>query len=523
MDRDRLDVVRRSRQNPLFYIEQVLGEKPWAIQKQIVESVAANKRTAVKSCHGVGKSWIAARLCVWFLQNFANSVVLTTAPSFTQVQDVLWKEIRLAWAKANKDLVVGRLFDGQPRLEIDKTWFCHGFATDDPSNFQGTHGPHVLIIFDEACGISPKIWEALDGNLSSEHVRFLPIGNPTDPANNFFDECASPQTNTITISAFDSPNFTTFGIRDEDIITGEWSEKVTGPLPYPELVTPAWAADTMAKHGHESAYYQSRVLGEFPQQSTDALIQMSWVTRAKALSRRPKAAEVSTVDVGVDVARTGSDETVISAFAWDADEPVQVLLRPYSNQDTEATADQCMSTAHDLHRMFPDAVITFRVDADGLGAGVYDKLRRFSEHYTFTWFRVHEIRNGASPRNAELFKNARAEMWWHTRALFEEGRVGLLEDALQESQLISIKFSYAEREQIRIERKEEAKRRGVKSPDRADAVMMALAKVNFGGGVLMARGAPEGVPATSDALSVVRGLNTFKDRLARRKAQRMTF
>ncbi len=473
----RLEVVKRSRQDPVFYVEKVLGEKPWAIQKRIVESVAANKRTAVKSCHGAGKSFTAARTCVWFLQNFANSVVLTTAPSYQQVQDVLWKEIRLAWAKANKDLVVGRLFDGQPRLEIDKTWFCHGFATDDPSNFQGTHAPHVLIIFDEACGISPKIWQALDGNLSSEHVRFLSIGNPTDPSNNFFDECASPATNTITISAFDTPNFTAFGITDEDIITGEWEHKVTGRLPYPELTTPAWVADTLAKHGHESAYYQSRVLGEFPQQSTDSLIQMSWITRAKAILKRPRADEVTKVDVGVDVARTGDDETVISAFAWLEDEPQQVLLRPYTHQDTEATADQCMSTARDLHRMFPDAIVTFRVDADGLGAGVYDKLHRLSRDHALAWLKVHEVRNGASPRNTELFKNARAEMWWHTRTLFEEGRVGLLDDVLQESQLVSVKFSYADREQIRIERKEEAKRRGVKSPDRADATMMALAKI----------------------------------------------
>jgi hypothetical protein len=482
-----LDVVRRSREDSVFYIEKVLGEKPWSIQKQIAESVQTNKRTAVKSCHGAGKSYIAARLTVHFLQNFANSVVLTTAPSFQQVQDVLWKEIRLAWKRANKDIVCGRLLEGQPRLEIDKTWFAHGFATDDPDNFQGTHGPHVLIIFDEACGISPRIWESLDGNLSSEHVRFLAIGNPIDPSNSFFDECASDATNVITISAFDTPNFTAYGVCDADIQAGTWKEKVTGPLPYPELVTPEWAADALAKHGHESAYYQSRVLGEFPQQSTDSLIWMSWVTRAKQLNKTRVPSTVTEVNVGVDVARTGDDETVISAFAWHQDTPHQVMIRTASQQDTEATGDQCITAAKDLHDQYPKAIITFRVDADGLGAGVFDKLRRFQRdnRKDYAWLKVHEVRNGAKPRSPEAFLNMRAEMWWATRKLFEDGRVGLMDDPLQESQLVGIKFRHTPgRDQVQIERKDEMKKRGLKSPDRADALMMALAKVGRQPGVV---------------------------------------
>ena len=474
------DVVRRSRQDPVFYIEHVLGEKPWSIQCEIAESVRLNKRTAVKSSHGIGKSFIAGRLTVWFLQNFANSVVLTTAPSFIQVQDILWKEVRLAWGKANKGIVNGRLLDGQPRLEVDKTWFAHGFATDDPDNFQGTHGPHVLIIFDESCGISPKIWESLDGNMSSEHVRFLAIGNPIDPSNPFFDECSSPNTKVITVSAFDTPNFTTYGITDGDILAGTWREKLTGPLPYPELVTPEWAAQALEKHGHESAYYQSRVLGEFPQQSTDSLIWMSWITKAKHLNAQKAPGAVTQVNVGVDVARTGEDETVISAFAWHGDTPRQVLLRTATQQDTEATADQCLQAAHDLHEQYPKATVSVRVDADGLGAGVYDKLKRVRREQPakHQWLKVREIRNGAKARNTEAFLNARAEMWWATRTLFEEGRLGIMDDAVQESQLVGIKFRHTPgRDQVQIERKDEMKKRGLKSPDRADAMMMALAQV----------------------------------------------
>ena len=476
---DNKAVVRRSREDPIFYIERVLREKPWSIQKEIAQSVLVNKRTAVKSCHGAGKSYIAARLAVWFVQNHVNSVVLTTAPSFQQVNDVLWKEIRLAWTKANKDLVVGRLFDGQPRLEVDRTWFASGFSTDDPDNFQGTHAPHVLIIFDEACGISPSIWRSLDGNLTSSHVRFASIGNPIDPANPFRDECSSPNTNVITVSAFDTPNFTKFGITEADMLAGTWQEKITGRLPYPDLVTPEWVAETIQKYGHESAYYQSRVSAEFPEQSSDSLIRMSMVTQAKA-NKQLVPASVTQVNAGVDVARTGDDETVISAFAWHHDTPQQVLIRTASQQDTEETADQCLVAAADLHSSFPNATITFRVDADGLGAGVYDKLNRFvrDNRARYPWFKVHEIRNGARPRDAEAFLNSRAEMWWSTRTLFEEGRVGLMDDPVQESQLVGIKWRHTPgRDQVAIERKDEAKRRGLKSPDRADALMMALAAV----------------------------------------------
>jgi hypothetical protein len=168
-------------------------------------------------------------------------------------------------------------------------------------------------------------------------------------------------------------------------------------LPYPELVTPEWVAERLTKHGHESAYYQSRVLGEFPQQSTDSLIWMSWVTKAKKINEhRVPAAAVTQVDVGVDVARTGDDETVISAFAWHEDTPHQVAIRTATQQDTEATADQCITAANDLHAGYPAATIIFRVDADGLGAGVFDKLRRYArDHRTdCPWLKVFEVRNG---------------------------------------------------------------------------------------------------------------------------------
>jgi hypothetical protein len=476
-----LDIVRLSQDDPIWYIRNVLGETPWSIQRRIVESVRVNKRTAVKSAHGVGKSFIAARTAVWFLQNFENSVVLTTAPSFNQVNDILWKEIRLAWGRANKGVLAGRLFAGQPRLEVDKTWFCHGFATDDPDNFQGTHAPHVLIIFDEACGISPAIWNALDGNLTSDHCRFLAIGNPTDPANPFFNECASDATQVFTISAFDSPNFTELGITESDMLDGSWQQKVRESLPFPGLVGPEWVSEALAKHGRGSGWYQSRVLGEFPQQSTDALIHMSWVDHARSL-RLPHGANVTQVSVGVDVARYGDDETVISAFAWWDDLAYQVLIRGTTQEDTQQSADRTLSAAMELHRQFPHASIDVRIDADGLGAGVFDAVRRAMEadarlpEPRLRWLSVYEVHNGAKARHPESFINARAEMWWATRNLFEDGRVGIMNDPLQETQLVGITFRHTPgRDQVQIERKDEMKKRGLKSPDRGDALMMALA------------------------------------------------
>jgi hypothetical protein len=76
-----------------------LGEQIWSKQEDICQSVVANRYTAVKACHGPGKSFIAARIGCWWLNihKLGDAFLVTTSPSWPQVQAILWREIRRAW------------------------------------------------------------------------------------------------------------------------------------------------------------------------------------------------------------------------------------------------------------------------------------------------------------------------------------------------------------------------------------------------------------------------------------------
>ena len=132
----------------------------------------------------------------------------------------------------------------------------------DPNRFQGFHAEHILGVIDEAAGVDSPIWEAMDAILTSYGARLLVIGNPTEPSGEFFNAFSSPLYNKIHISAFDTPNFTDFGITEEDIVNN-WQEKITGNFRYPALITPKWVAERRMEWGEDSPAYQARVKGEF--------------------------------------------------------------------------------------------------------------------------------------------------------------------------------------------------------------------------------------------------------------------
>lgn len=238
--------VKRIREDPVYFVRDYLGSEPWPKQAEILEAVRDNKEVAVASCHAAGKSWISARAVLWFNYTHKLSRVVTTAPTFDQVKDILWQEIRLAYASSRVELG-GKLLD--TRLDLGPNWFATGRSTNDANRFQGAHSSKgsILVVADEAAGIDPDIWIGIDGILTSQDSHLLAIGNPTEPSGEFYEMFKRPGVVKIHISAFDTPNFTTFGITLEDIRSGQWRAKITGPLPAPWLITPDWVADKWKK------------------------------------------------------------------------------------------------------------------------------------------------------------------------------------------------------------------------------------------------------------------------------------
>ena len=446
-------LIQRSQADPAWWVRTVLHDTPWTHQVRVLESIRDNRETAVASCHGAGKSFIAARAALWFLATHRPSLVITTAPTDRQVRGILWKEIRKAYAGATPPLG-GTLLTQE--LRFDDDWWAWGFTAPeyDPDRFQGFHEEYILVIVDEASGVSSAIYDGIDGILSSQHSRLLLIGNPTDPAGRFAQDFKTPGVSKIRISAFDTPNFTQFGITEDDLRDGTWEGKITGPLPCPKLVTPHWAAERYRRWRPGSVLYTSRVQGDFPAQSKDTLIPLAWIERAQQKNLPPGQPH----RLGVDVARYGGDDFVIVDRQGGR-------VRVYA---VYPKCDTMEGVGYVVRAMRETDAESANVDGDGLGAGVFDRLVEQG-------VAAMEMRAGFAAEDSEQFLNKRAEWWWGLRERFEQDTIDLdPDDEELASDLAEIRYKVNSRGQIQIESKEDMRKRIGRSPDKGDAVAMAF-------------------------------------------------
>lgn len=461
------ELKRRIRGSPVFFTEKILGKKLWSKQADVLFALRDNPRTAVRSCHGVGKTYTAALAALWFLYAHPRSIVLTTAPTYRQVEKLMWKEIRSSWRSARHPLG-GELLPKSPELHIlQNEWYAAGLSTNEPDRFQGFHEEHILVIVDEASGVQQDIFDAIEGVLTSRGARLLLIGNPTAIGGAFYDAFTKPGYKTIHISAFDTPNFSEFGITPEQIESGEWSEMVKEPLPIPQLITPAWAADRHKAWGPESTPYHVRVLGNFPAQGEETLIPLLWVELA--MERLDETEPGDPVEIGVDVAAFGSDKTVIALRRGCRIEDLEV----YSGKSTTETAGLVKLSA----RAARTDVI--KVDEIGIGRGVVDMLQESG----FEDVGINVAERASDP---ERFFNLRSELWWNLRERLDPdltrnpNPLALPRDDELLSELATVRYKLNSRGQIQIESKEEMKKRLGRSPDRADAVVLAAAPKRIG-------------------------------------------
>jgi hypothetical protein len=429
------------------WVQDKLGEVFWSKQRDIAESVVANRFTGVKSCHGAGKSHSVSRLAAWWIDCHppGSAFVLTTAPSFPQVRAILWGHIGETHSKAQ---LIGRV--NQTEWLIGKKLVGMGRKPQDydQTAFQGIHARYVLVIVDEASGIPKSLWDAIDSIVTNDDSRVVAIGNPDDPTSQFAENCKpGSEYKVIRISAFDTPNFTKEAKElPEDILQ--------------ELTSRTWVEERKKKWGEDSALYIAKVLGEFPDAGTDNLIPLSWVERARErdpadVPRRKR----QPTELGVDVARFGEDESVIALRTG----VVARILDRWRKADTMATAGRVRKALRET------GATAAKIDVVLLGAGVQDRLVELGEPAA-------GLNGGAPAIDSERFANARTEWFWGLRERFEAGDI-VLDPSDEEAagQLASLKYKFTSRGQIQVETKKEARARGIPSPDHADAVMLAFA------------------------------------------------
>jgi hypothetical protein len=427
----------------------------WSAQREIAFSLVNNRRTTVQAGHGVGKSWLAARLAAFWLSvhPLGEAFVVTTAPTDDQVKAVLWRELGMVHEKG-----------GLPgKTTLDAKWHmgamnqqlvAYGRKPADyrPTSMQGIHAKHVLAILDEAAGIPYTIWDAVASLTSTKGSAQLAIGNPTDPSSHFARVCAPGSGwNRFKISVFDTPVYT--------------GEDVHEAL-LDSLTSAEWVDERKIEYGTTAPLDVARVLGEFPDLSDDTLIHPKWIREAqeRSLKRTRKP------HLGIDVARFGQDETVIMQRqgGW-----ARVAWAGHKRSTMETTGHIVRVKKQLNAEPGLNDFVTMAVDADGLGACVYDRLRELGHD-------VGEIRGGRPAMKPGDFVNARSEWFWNLRERFEAGEIDIdpTDDKLA-AQLGAIKWTMVSKGQIQVETKDQMRARGLPSPDRADALAYAFAHVDL--------------------------------------------
>ena len=467
-------LVKRAQLDPRWFCDRLLGADLWKMQVDIASSVFTNRYTSVVACHGPGKTFLAGQISLNFLYAFKPSKIITTAPTARQVYSLLWSEIRTAHGRGTKLRPLG----GEPlktRLELAPDWFAEGFATSEfnVERVQGYHSPNILIIVDEASGVADPIFDSLEGLMSSGNAHMLLIENPNRGEGRFWESHQNhPLYKAFKISVFDTPNFTYFGITRDDIISGKWKEKIGNRvLPRPYLVTPEWAAERMAAWGEDSLLVSTKIDANFPTgDESDKVIPVSYIDIGD--QDFPDDAKGAHIEIGIDVARFGADETVIAVRA--GRQPLfEKILRQKTTMAIVGAVQEIVATKVEAHR-----VHKIKLDVIGIGAGPVDRLHELQAAGGFpAHIQVIGVNVAGKPKEPKKFVNQRDELWWHFREDLHGGKIstnGMSPEAVQE--FVAPTYTITSKGQRHVQPKDEMRKVGRlgRSPDRADAWLLAF-------------------------------------------------
>jgi hypothetical protein len=471
--------------NPPTFFRQILGvDSLEPYQEKILKTIAKNERTSIAACHNVGKSWTLGRVVLWFCSVYPGSKVITTAPTYNQVKNILWSEIRAAYSKSKiplggvMNLTEWKLGDDHFAIGFTPKNEVNGEAGQGTqSSFQGFHAPYLLVVLDEATGIPKNIWRMVEGMLTSANVKFLAIGNPTSINSEFFECFKSRDWAKVYLSCFDSPNFKANNIFTEDDLKNEvekvrhmsddeasrYLQAYKNPKAY--MLTVSWCVRNILKWGFEHPLTQSKILGKFPEESDNSLVSLGMVEAAQLRVYYPEASDRKLL--GIDVARFGADSTVMTSLHGYKFE----FRKSFQKKDiAELTG---IAIAMIKENNFD--VVT--IDETGLGGGLVDNLKAAQREGGLS--RAIEIRGvqfGASCRDEsdkERFVNLKARMFKLLGEDLKE-KLTLSDDSVYLEELPSILYKYDTKGRTYIESKDDYKKRtGRSSPDSADSLALA--------------------------------------------------
>lgn len=403
-------------QFPDVWVVDRLGEHPWSRQRQVLRSVAHHRKTAVVSAYGIGKSHTASRAVAWFLGTNppGDAFVVTSAPTFAQVRAILWREIAVAFTRANHVARASKLpslTEQGHRLNLTEWWIGNemvGFGRKPSAHaaatFQGIHARKVLVVLDEAGGVPESLFEDAEKLVTTEHSRILAIGNPTHEGTYWHRVCNDQDWNVLQVSAFDTPAYT--------------GERVP-PRVLELLTSRLWVDEQARRYGEGSPRYQQQVLGRFSKDRAVTVVPLDWA-RACINPARPVGVGDGVVCLGVDAAGAGTDWMVVRErrgntlgrmWRTQAGEPaVQLQLVVQAVNDSGATrvVVDAIGVGHGLVELIRQACP--QVEVHAADAAKASQVVRLQDGSTvMSW----DVPDGTPTQ--QVFLNQRAEWWWAAR------------------------------------------------------------------------------------------------------------
>lgn len=433
-----------------FFLERVIGYRPdrfYGKQVDIMDAILNHPKSAVVGANGSGKDWAAGQALLMWMYAFRSQepIVVVSGPTHRQVRDVVFSESRKAWLLSKTPL-------GGRFLPVDARWnmnpanaersYAVGYSVQNPLNLQGIHSPKLLVIITEAHNVPQAEIEALD---RLNPTATLMTGNALSAGGEFFEAFHSlaDQFHTIHISAFDTPNVQ------------------AGRVVIPGLVTNEIIEGRLARYGEESPQYIASVKGEFPDTLEGVVVSLRTIREAIDRTLAPGPTDRTTL--AVDVGYMGEDATVIYARRGDRCRQVWEVHR----RDTQYVAGHVGRMAAQ-----DPSVEEIIIDATGVGAGVYDRLREDPPVNANGIVSIRAFKGGERPVNRKDYENAISEAYLEFAKACRSGIVDLDDNRPLVAEITSRKTEIRGDRRERIEPKERYKKRVGRSPDHADALVM---------------------------------------------------
>ena len=431
------DLLVRLHSDPVLFVTSILKAKPQPWQAEALKAVATNDRVSIASGHGVGKTAFQSWLVLWWLVTHYPCKVAVTANTAHQLSDVLWTEID-KWARKLPDGFKNLLEFKSDKISLkgasDSFAVARTSRRENPEALQGFHSENMLFLCEEASGIPDIVFQVGEGAMSTEGANTVMCGNPTRSEGFFFESHHSQRHrwHAMTVSCYDSTT-----------------------------VSEQFLEEMKEKYGEESNVFRVRVLGQFPTQSDDVLLPLHLVE--EATKRDVEQSPTAPVVWGVDVARFGADR---SAIAKRQGNVLTEPIKTYQGRDLMEMAGIVLSEYEACHyRMRPQSIY---IDAIGIGAGLADRLRELD-------LPAVAISVSETASLKDRFNRLRDELFWNAREWFESRDCHIPKDDALIQEITGIRYKYLSNGKLKIESKDEMKRRGQRSPDVADAFVLTFA------------------------------------------------